>query len=318
MHAQRAEQDRLAFFPEPKVPHFNCIRRGDLPGGWVEDLSFPSYHAPDRAIALEFLRRYPENATAFARHYRHAGAGHPAVVCLHGWGGGSFPVEARIFGARWLYEQGLDVYLYVHPYHGARRPADVRIGATLYPSSDIGRTNEGMLQAAWELRTLVARHRQLTGAGAGVMGMSLGGYTTAMLATVAPELAFAVPMMPIADLPALMWKLGEGSKDRKEAEASGVSFADLCRAMSVHSPLAHPLALPRERVLIIAGKGDTIVPPDHAAALWEHFDRPQIHWFAGGHLMHFGREGYLLHLQRLLVELGLLRRPRAPRLAALA
>ncbi|HME70688.1 MAG TPA: alpha/beta hydrolase, partial [Myxococcota bacterium] len=61
--------------------------------------------------------------------------------------------------------------------------------------------------------------------------------------------------------------------------------------------------VPRERALIVAGRGDRIVPPEHPHALWEHWGRPSIHWFSGGHLTPFGRgrivEAIDLHLERL-------------------
>jgi len=42
------------------------------------------------------------------------------------------------------------------------------------------------------------RHLRAAGTGpVGAFGMSLGGYTVALLASVEPQLAFAVPMIPI-------------------------------------------------------------------------------------------------------------------------
>ena len=41
--------------------------------------------------------------------------------------------------------------------------------------------------------------------------------------------------------------------------------------------------------MIVAGRGDRIVPPEHPAALWSHWGEPRIHWFSGSHLTPFGR-----------------------------
>lgn len=311
--AETAAENPRAIFPDP-VPPEEVVskRRKRLKGGWIEDLRFPSAYAPERRTAKKLLREYPTNVTGHARHFRHAqdrdgdGGRRPALIWLHGWGMGSYGLETRVFQPMSFFKLGLDVYLYVQPYHAARMPEGVRFAGTMHPTTHITRTNEAFLQTTWEVRALAARHRQLTGGPCGVMGWSLGGYVAAMLASLAPELAFAVPMLPIADVPALLWSWGEGTKDRAEAEAVGVTFDEFCEAMAVHAPLAHRLAIPKDRVLMIGGKSDRIIPPIHTQTLWEHWGRPRIHWFLGSHIVHFGRQGYMEQVRDFLRSLGLI------------
>jgi hypothetical protein len=251
--AEAAARDPGAFFPDPRPPaELESRRRRELGAGRVEDLRFPSRYAPGRDIAARMLQRYPDNATAHARHLRHAEAGHPALIWVHGWGMGSYRLESRVLGARSLFDLGLDIYLYVQPYHAARMPPGVRFAGTMHPSTAITRTNEAFLQTAWEIRSLAAHHRQQNaGAPCGVMGWSLGGYVAALLAAVAPELSFAISMIPVADVPALLWSWGEGTAERRRAEAAGITFEEFCESMAIHAPLARPLALPRR-----GGPGD--------------------------------------------------------------
>jgi pimeloyl-ACP methyl ester carboxylesterase len=304
-HADAAARDPRPFFPAPAAPGVTRVRGDGLDGGWIEELSFGSDYAPDRETARQVLEQYPDNAVARARRYRHAAGGRPAIVCLHTWAGGNHTVDASLFRARWLYDLGLDVYLYVQPYHGARRPRRTFLRGTLHPSTNVTRTNEAFLQTAWEVRALLAWHRAEEGRGGGVMGASLGGYGAAMLAAVAPEVEFAVAMLPVADMAALLWSHGEGTEAREQAVARGMTFERFCRLMAVHAPLARPRpAVPKERLLIVAGRGDRIVPPVHAEVLWEHWGRPEIHWFPGGHLAHFGRGGYLQAVRKLLERVG--------------
>ena len=57
--------------------------------------------------------------------------------------------------------------------------------------------------------------------------------------------------------------------------------------------------------LILAGLCDRICTPDQAEALWQHWERPSIHWFPGSHLAPFGRrelrERLDAHLQATLL-----------------
>jgi pimeloyl-ACP methyl ester carboxylesterase len=302
--AREAADNPQAFFPPPRPPKgLIARRRRRIRGGRIDDLEFPSSYAPGRDAARRMLQRYPENATAHARHLRHDGTGHPALIWLHGWGMGNYRVESSVLRPASYFRRGLDVYLYVQPYHTARMPAGVRFAGTMHPSTQITRTNEAFLQTAWEVRALAARHRQ-SGGPCGVMGWSLGGYVAALLASVAPELAFAIPMMPLVDVPALLWSWGEGTSDRARAEAAGITFDEFCESMAVHAPLARSLQLPRERVLLVGAEGDRIIPPVHTTVLHDHWGRPRLHWFPGSHIVHFGRDGYRAAVLGFLRDIG--------------
>jgi acetyl esterase/lipase len=292
------------YFPRPAVPAVETTVRRELDGGVVVDLRFSSEaYADGRPTAYRMLREYPANRLARVRALRHRAPGHPALVWLHGWGMGFPTVEAFVCRARHLFRLGLDVYLYMLPFHAARRPPGVTFAGTVFPTTDMTRTNEGFLQAVWEVRALMAWHRARSeGAPCGVMGLSLGGYLAAVLASVAPETRFAVGLLPVADIPTLMWSNGEGTAERAWAEGAGVTFDMFCRSMAVHAPLARRLAIPRERVLLVGARGDRIIPPVHTEVLWEHWGRPRLHWTAGSHLAHFGRAGYLDAVEGLLRE----------------
>ena len=67
---------------------------------------------------------------------------------------------------------------------------DPRSGA-LFPSANLVRTNEAFGQAVFDLRALAAYLRANGAPSVGAIGMSLGGYTTALWASVDPTLAFA-------------------------------------------------------------------------------------------------------------------------------
>jgi hypothetical protein len=109
-----------------------------------------------------------------------------------------------------------------------------------------------------------------------------------------------VPPVCIGDL---AWRFFTRTRHYQRGGEAALSAGELRRSFRVHSPLAHPLRVPRERVLIVAGRGDRIVPPEHPAALWRHWGEPSIHWFSGSHLAPFGRgrvaAAVLAHLERL-------------------
>jgi len=293
------------FFPEPPPAEVTETPPGPrgarrIGGARAIDLSFPSTYPTHLPEYRDEHARYAENLTAHARWY-HGGDRRPVVFCLHGWGGGAYWLEERAFVVPYLLRIGLDVMLFQLPFHGQRAPRQAPRSGALFPSAHVVRTNEAFGQAVWDLRALSAWLRVQGAPAVGVMGMSLGGYTTALWASVDPSLAFAVPMIPAVSMSALMWRHGKGSPQRRRAERMGIDQPLLDGVFEVHSPLARPVQLPRERLLVVAGRGDRITPPDQAEALWRHWGEPEIHWFAGGHLAQVGR-GDAFRRVRALVE----------------
>ena len=286
---EQVRDDPRAFFPDPPVPAFSVRRLGRLRRGRRERLRWESgYRTWDRAYQDEY-DAYDRNRYAWAEGWRHEGFGHRTIVCLHTWMTGSFPLQRYVYGVRRLYAAGLDVVLFMLPFHGPRNPAGSRFGGQLFPGTSPQRTNEAFGQAVWDLRSLIAGLRAERAGPVGVMGMSLGGYTAAVMAAAEPELAFAIPMIPMVSMADLLWQHGEDHPIRREAEGRGVTVDVVRRLYSARSPVQLTPALSRERLMIVAGRGDRVCPPEHIEALWDHWDRPRIHWFSGGHVLHFGR-----------------------------
>jgi pimeloyl-ACP methyl ester carboxylesterase len=298
--------DPSTFYAPPAPLRVDARRRSHLRDGELLDLHYTSEFVPVLPEARSDRERVAANQHGVARWWRHHEPGHPAMLCVHGYAGGHLWLERLAFDADRFYRAGVDVVIYVLPYHGPRTPRGARQSGEPFFDLDLVRTNEAFAQAVYELRALL-RHLQGRGSGpVGAFGMSLGGYTTALLACVEPALAFAVPMIPLAALADMMWTQGEGDPRRAVAAEHGWTLAILRDFLRVHAPLARPPLVPAERRLIIAALGDRICPPVHADALWQHWGRPRIHWYAGGHLAQFRRGVALREVRTLLRDAGLL------------
>jgi pimeloyl-ACP methyl ester carboxylesterase len=299
------------FFPTPDAPAVLLRPIGDGPlGTQVVDLTYASTYAPFHPAARELLDPVTENATAHVRWWT-SGKHRPTIVLLHGWGGGNQWVTARTFMVPYWLRHGFDVAAFVLPFHGARAPmttrSPMRSGA-LFPSPNPLRTNEGFGQAIYDLRSLAIWLRDRGSSAVGVIGMSLGGYTTALWASVAgPEevggIDFAVAMIPAVSMSRLMWRHGEANPTRRRAASAGITEELLAETFAVHAPLTRAPRLPSERLAVIAGRGDRITPPDQAEALALHWNVP-VSWFEGGHLAQVGRGDALRAVRRQLGQLG--------------
>jgi len=285
--ARRGEP--LAFFAEPPLPQMKVRNTGRRKGGRRERLSWPSsYRTWDPAYQAEY-DEYQGNEIACAEAFLHDGYGHDTIVCLHTWTTGYFALQRRVYMVEKLYRAGLNVVLLMLPFHGPRNPPQSRFGGQLFPGTSPQRTNEAFGQSVWDVRSLISWLRSERCGRIGVMGMSLGGYIASVLASVDAKLDFVVAMIPMVSMADLLWQHGENHPIRKEAEARGITLEQTRLIYSAHSPLELQPVLAPERLMIVAGRGDRVCSPAHVDMLWEHWSRPRLHWFPGGHILHFRR-----------------------------
>ncbi len=241
------------------------------------------------------------NRTAMARWFRHTGPPRPCAVMLHGFMGGTLVLEERLWPVRRLFAGGMDVVLSVLPFHGARRDQRRGLRPPAFPSGDPRFTIEGMRQLVRDHQALFHYLERRGAPALGVMGMSLGGYAAALLATLDARLRFAVLFVPLASIDAFAHEhgrmLGSAAEQRAQAEA-------LRRAQRVISPLARPSKVAPGNVIVIAGEHDAVTGLAHSRPLAEHFG-VEVTSFAGGHLLQLGRARAFEPVFELLARSGL-------------
>ena len=279
-----AAVDRNEFYAKPPaLEEHNTHRVRDLDRGEVVDISWHSGWTCARDDQQAKFNRWRENNIAHVRWLRHRDRVAPTIICIHGYRAGTFTFEERAFGAPWLYNLGLDVALFTLPFHALRAPANRR-STPLFPTADVARTNEAFGQAMWDLRRLIQMLRDRGAPTVGVMGMSLGGYTTSLLATVEPSIDYAIPYIPLSDLTDVVVE--------HEALRGTVVPHELIdagkRAMALVRPLGRAPAIAGDKMMIVAAEGDRITRTSHAQALRDHFQTTMV-TFPGAHLLQFGR-----------------------------
>ncbi|MEI9950411.1 MAG: alpha/beta hydrolase family protein [Pseudomonadota bacterium] len=261
------------------------------------DLSWASDYRPFVPAIAERYARTTENHVAGVRLLA-AREPRPVAVLIHGYMAGSYQVEQRLWPLQRLLRSGYDVALFTLPFHGVRANA-ARRGAPEFPGSDPRFSNEGFRQVIFDLQNFVRWLRERGYFEIGVMGMSLGGYTAALLATVEPGLSFCVPVIPLASLADFAREQGELSP---APEAAAREQALLERIYRVVSPLERKPLITPSRTLVVAAKADRITPVAHARKLAAHFGSQLVSWH-GGHLLQLGRNAAFRRVETLLREL---------------
>jgi hypothetical protein len=248
-----------------------------------EHLSFESGYTP-HAIEPggERWQAYVRNRTAHAWLLRHRDGPRPWLVCIHGFGLGVPALDLPAFRAAHLHRRlGLNLLFPVLPLHGPRKEG-LR-GGDLFLGRGFLNTVHAEAQAVWDLRRMLGWIRAQGASTIGVFGISLGGYTAALLATFESELAPLIAGIPATDLIALV-RRNDRSESQGGWEEEQIPWGRIGEVLRVVSPLAMPARVPPERCFIFAGAVDRLVPPEQALALWQHWKKPRLVWYAGGHI----------------------------------
>ncbi|WP_320671568.1 alpha/beta hydrolase family protein [Patulibacter defluvii] len=312
----RHEHERLAFYaelaaagdpaqvflPPERVDVVATAGRGPgVPGGRVELLRFASpYVARNPALRRDYAR-HVNNGTARAQHWRHEDGPRPTLCVIHGFGASPAWFNSAFLSLPRFFAEGWDVALYTLPFHGSRRGRWAPVNGVELFAHGMAHFSEAILHAIHDFRALLD-HLQAQGAPRiGVTGLSLGGYTSALAAAVDPRLDFAIPNAAVTCLPPLIDRWFPANVASTAARRlAGIPRDLLEAALLVHSPLHYPPAIARERLMIVAGLGDRLAPPSQSVLLWEHWQRPELHWFPGSHVLHLGRGRYLDAMRRLI------------------
>lgn len=261
-------------------------------------LRFDSGHQPlNPELAQRYARSF-RNRSGYAQYWFHRGKPRPTLVMVHGFGVDAYWFNAQMFSLRWFYKQGYDVLLYTMPFHGYRvERGDWFSGYGLF-ANGLPCFNEAIVHAVRDLRVLLDFLERRGAPKMGVSGLSLGGYTSALLATVDPRLAFCIPNSPVASIVdiAREWQ-PTGTLMGATLERAGVSLAELRHALAVHNPLTYAPKIDGDKVLVIGGAGDRFTPPRHVRLLHEHFPGSHLHWFPGNHLLHLHQDKYLRRMK---------------------
>lgn len=246
---------------------------------------------------------YEPNRVAAAAVLRHPGEPRPWVVAIHGFGMGiPFMDFVGLHAAKLHRDLGLNVVLPVLPLHGSRRLS--RIGGEQFLGFDLVNTVHGFAQSVWDIRRIIGWVRAQDAPAIALYGVSLGGYTAALVSSIEPDLDCVIAGIPVVDFPTLMH-----THSPLHVRLRSIEHAILGgNAEAVHrvvSPLALAPKVAHDRRFIYAGLGDRLARPAQAQLLWSHWQRPSIEWFAGNHVGYLWSRAVRDYLTDSLTRSGL-------------
>lgn len=223
---------------------------------------------------------YPENNQVHGLASLAHRQSRAALVVIHGHRMRSFAMlEWFAIPAARL---GLDVYYLSLPYHMRRAPAGTWSGQ-LSLNSDVVGSALAFRQGVMDTRALISWIEQERGTPVALIGMSLGAYTANMTSVVDARPRALVSILGGASLAQIHWDGYQMGRPKRQLLAGGVSRARLEQYWQILGPGYWHSRLPKEQILMLAGKYDPIVTPGNVEKLWRAWDQPAIRWYPCGH-----------------------------------
>jgi hypothetical protein len=290
------------FFATPPPLTEVSIRRVKQGERCHERISFDSGYAPHPgAPGGERWRSYSANDREYALVLRHDEP-RPWLVCIHGSEMGRADIDLRLFRAWHLHENlGLNVALPVLPIHGPRKRGLPK--GVAFPAENLIDNVHATAQAVWDIRRLLSWIRsQEPDSAIGLNSMSLGGYIASLVASLEDGLTCAILGVPVIDLIQVFgYHAGLAADDPRQR------VLDLATPIGrMLSPLSLSPRVPLQGRFVYSGLADQVVHPRaHAVRIWEHWGRPDVVWYRGGHMSFFRSGPVQEFIDDALVQSGL-------------
>lgn len=274
-------------------------------GAITETLSFASNYRTLNPALQEKFDQLTRNNTVWAQYWRHGDKPRPTLCVIHGFILDAYSINSRFFHLNKFFEQGYDIVLYTLPFHGARKQYWAPYSGHGVFSYGVCHLNETVLQGVHDFRLLLNWLESQGVKKTGVTGISFGGYTSALLAATEERLQFSIPIVPVASMTDVILQWAPAAPLIKIGlRIAGISIVQARHVMAIQSPLTWTPKLAKDRLMIVGGAGDRVVPPKHSRLLWDHWEHPRLHWFPGNHIIHLDQGVYIKDMERFIRSTG--------------
>jgi len=276
--------DKKFLYLPYSAPQFDELVRRPFMDGTSSVLRYPSrYQVQNPAVAEEF-NKYKANLSGYLHIWRHDKTRErPLVLCLHGFMMG-FPQQAmRMFKIRKLYEMGTDVGLYVQPHHWKR--LDKPPHQHLLDPENVPLTIETFGQNIHDLHSAVLLLKSFGYKRIGLIGASLGGYTSALYATFDAPVDFMFAVVPALDFKNFLNPKKAKFSFRMDSEIENKTS----EALDIITPLSYMPTYDVNKICVVMHSGDKLAEASIARRWIKKWSIPNYVEVVGGHWLYFDK-----------------------------
>ena len=250
---------------------------------WVVELfSFPSGYQVQNPSLRETFSSYQANLNCYLHLWRHEPVGsRPLVLCLHGFMMHGPWRARRMFKIDALFARGLDVALFHQPHHWRRGQPHGRQHLLCPQNAPL--TIETFGQNLHDLHAAVLLLKGLGYSRLGLIGASLGGYTSALYATLDAPVNFMFLAVPAVDF----YPFLKPRPDLFNFTIDQSILAETRKALEVITPMKYKPKFDVTKICVVAHGGDRLCDA-HLTRQWiQKWKISHCTEVIGGHWLQF-------------------------------
>jgi len=268
-----------------KAPAYEVLERKPYYDGEYQLISYQTGYTTKNPLIREYYDSFSVNKTGYLVRWTHGDNNRKTVICHHGYMLGEPRQAKKMFSIKNLYAKGLDVVLFIAPFHWKRQPGPFRQKGIYIQPDDVVMTCEAVGQTIYDLYGSFLIISELGLPEIGLIGASLGGHTAALFVSLTTIASFAAMMVPAIKF-----------TDPMNPDHARLPFPiddQLRKKMwcvwELHSPFHFSPKLPPEKLLVVASRGDLLCPFEYARLLCEKWTIKNRCFLTGGHWLIFNR-----------------------------
>ncbi|MFZ5565175.1 MAG: alpha/beta hydrolase, partial [Thermodesulfobacteriota bacterium] len=281
--------DRPAsFFSLPgTAPPPSIIEEKPYHDGRYQVIGYESGYVAKNPLIRDAYHAHTANRRGYLVRWFHGDRPRNTVLCHHGYMLGEPRQARKMFRVRHLFTAGLDVALFIAPFHWRRRTGSLAKRGFFLQPDNVGMTCECMGQSMHDLAIAFHILFKLNAPRVGLIGASLGGYNTALFTALSDLAAFGAMMVPAVDFSRPL-----GPDTARHAFPVDVALREkISQVWTLHSPLNFPSPrLAPEKLLVVASRGDQLCPFEYVRTLCDQWRITDRHFLSGGHWLVFDRK----------------------------
>lgn len=226
---------------------------------------------------------FPINDLVSGEVYLHAeGAANPNVIFVHGWRMNSYSKLKNMYHSR-MSQLGWNMYYFPLAYHMECTPPHSLYNGELMISANIDRTVAAARQSIIDLRTLIHSIKLNNDGPIILVGVSLGGWITNLIATLESELNAVVSVFYANRLAYSIWNTIPGRYIKEDLLQNGIDYKALLKHWEITDPSLVLPKIKKDNILLISGKYDQYISLEDADYLWQSWGKPPRKLYNCGH-----------------------------------